>query len=336
MTTPVRPRPATPIVALLLLLTVALSGFAAWRAESRSAEQTDALERLQEQMAGVLREVTRLRIEQSAEGMGPQALLEKLRTYAPLTADARVTEPQFQRAKKELAAIQLAFEACGEDAWQPILDRLAETDPRKDYEEVRRLLEILVRLDPPAGKQIVKEVLLGHRMPNPRLRRAAARILLAHDKPLAQRLLRQILLTESSRGVDPDRARQHGMTIPDPAAYATTGFNNFVQLYIQSEDPKIEDTLLMVMARVEHDAITIQDCIKELGRRKCQRALEPIKKLYDNPPLRQQNPLFLNICVQAVYDIAGADAKDWLEQKLPTAPTDLVASRIQAQLDKIK
>jgi hypothetical protein len=143
-------------------------------------------------------------------------------------------------------------------------------------------------------------------------------------------------MTESSRGINLDRAQGAGMQIPDQAAYATTGFNNFVQRYIVSEDSKLEETLTVLLTRVEHDAITIQECIKELGKRKSLPALASIKKVYDNPPLEQQNPLFLNICVRAIDQIEGEASVAWLEEKLKTAPTDVVANTIQTLLDKHK
>lgn len=317
---------------LLLALTgaVGFAGYSWWRSESTLNSQQEKLEQVQKSLDRILGEVTRMRLEQSAEGKGPAALLEKLKTYAPLTSNARITEPDFQNAKKELQSIVYAFEACGDEAWKPVNDRLAEADPRKDFDEIKWLLEIALRLNPSAGKQISQEVLLGHRLPHPRLRWWAAQLLITHDKPLAQNLLRRVLLTESSRG--PDASRMPGMKMPDPAAYATNGFNNFVQRYILSDDPKTEDTLLMLLTRVEHDAITIQDCVKELGRRKSKRALAAIKKTYVNPPNKQQNPLFLMICAQAVFDIAGHDSKTWLEEQLAKAPTDIVANKIRSLL----
>ena len=55
-----------------------------------------------------------------------------------------------------------------------------------------------------------------------------------------------------------------------------------------------------------------------------------------SPPLEQQNPLFLNICVHAIDQIEGEASVAWLEEKLKTAPTDVVANTIQTLLDKHK
>jgi len=327
---------ATVLLTIALIGSLSFASYSFWRADTALAAQKAVIEKNQESLEALLGEITRMRIEQSAVGKGPAALLEKLKVFAPLTADARTTEPDFQNAKKELQAIVRAFESCGKDvAWAPVTDRLEQVDPKTDFNEIKYLLEIAIRLDGPSGKQITKEVLQGHRLPFPRLRWWAADLLLSHDKPLAANLLRQILMTESSRGFDINRAGS-GAVIPDPAAFSTTGFNNYVQRYIRSEDSKLEDTLLMLITRVEHDSITIQDSIKELAKRKCQRALPTIKRVYDDPPHSQQNPLFFQICARAVDEIAGKAEMAWYEEKLKTAPTDIVAKTLTAIIEKHK
>ncbi|MFT4839784.1 MAG: hypothetical protein ACI90M_000234 [Candidatus Azotimanducaceae bacterium] len=324
------------LLAIALIGAIGFAGYTWLQTETVLAAQSKQLKKVDETLEKMLGEITRMRLEQTSEGQGPQALLEKLKVYAPLTADARIAEPDFQNALRELKAIVRAFESCGDTAWEPVTSRLREADVKKDFNEIKWLMEIAIRLDEKAGKQIAKDVLQGHRMPFPRLRWWAADLLLSHDPQLAGHLLRQILMTESSRGINLDRAQGSGMQIPDKAAFANTGFNNFVQRYIRSDDKKLEQTLTLLLTRVEHDAITIQECIKELGKRKTTAALTSIKKVYDNPPLEQQNPLFMNICVHAIDQIEGAASVAWLEERLKTAPTDSIAKNIQAVLDKYK
>lgn len=326
--TPDRNRPSrqSPLLLALLLLGVAASASLTWLTRATLAAQQGELAALRATLDDVLGEVTRLRVEQSAKSKGPKGLLEKLAVYAPLAANSRTTEPDFENAKAELVAIIRAFESIGSDAWAPVQERLASLDTTADFDQIKWLLEASMHIDPLAGKQQLKEVLLGQRMPNPRLRWWAAELLLRNDKPLAADLLRRILLTESSRGVNPDRIGQYpGMAVPDAAAFAQTGFNNFVQKYLRTDDDRIEETLLLLLGRVEHDSITIQDCVKELGRRRCARAVAPIQQLYANPPLQQQNPLFLIHCVRAVHEILADGANDWLEQVVANAPTPEVA-----------
>ncbi|HZN38791.1 MAG TPA: hypothetical protein VFD82_08300 [Planctomycetota bacterium] len=317
----------TLLVAAALLL--GLVGVTAWLA-CRVQALTTANAAMRSSLDEVLGEVTRIRIEQSTEMKGPKALLEKLRTYAPLVASSRTTDPDFKAAHKEIQAVLRAFQSIGEDAWAPIMGRLGELRGDKDFDEVRWLLEAAVRVDPKESKPILQQVLLGRYLPSPRLRLQAARMLIDLDKPLAQTLLRQILVTEFHNGMNPDRAPH--AEVPDRAALAQQGFNNFVLWYLRSEDPQIDDTLLMVLGRTEHDVMTIQDCVKALGERRCARAVEPIQKLFKNPP--QQNPLLLYYCADAVHKIQGDAARPWLEEAMRTTNVQSVADHIKQLLGK--
>jgi hypothetical protein len=273
-------------------------------------------------------EVTRMRLEQSAGGLGANALMTKLRHFAPILVSGRTTQPDYDAAQKEMQAILRAFATVGKDAWQPIVDRLNELKADKNFDELKWLLEAAVRVDPTAGKEIVHQVLLGTRLPSARLRWTAADIMIRVDRPLAQRLLRQVLNTESSRGMNPERAAAYGAVIPDTAAFATSGFHNFVLHYLRSEDPEIEETLLNLIVRTEHDIPTIQECVEELGRRKCERAVSPIQKLYQQPPGHQDNPLFQIRCLEALHAIQGPAARPFFETALAEATHDLVKKRL--------
>ncbi|MEO6595808.1 MAG: HEAT repeat domain-containing protein, partial [Planctomycetota bacterium] len=192
-----------------------------------------------------------------------------------------------------------------------------------------------VRVDPKAGLALVKEVVLGQRLPSARLRWYASRILIELDKQQAQAALRQIMLTESSRGVNFDRAEAYpGASIPDQAAFATSGFHNFVQLYLLTEDPKIDETLLMVIGRSEQDMITVKKCIEALSERHSERAVPAIERAYKNPPLRQEDPLFLCLCVKALHEIQGEKARPFLEDALRTTTIESVANCIKNLLGK--
>jgi hypothetical protein len=334
MTVAHSPSPSRLLPTLALAAAAAAGGFAAWQAwEVRALrDQATANAHHLERLVG---EMTRLRLEESAGTKGPAGLLAKLKTYAPLLANSRVTEPDFQSARREMDAILRAFESLGTDAIKPVRERLAGLKPDQDYDEVRFLYEVLVRLDRAGGLNELEQVVLN-RKPSPnRLRIHAAELVQRHDRPLAQRLLRQVMRTESHRGINPDRLSSQ-TPLPDTAALSNTGFFNFVVAYVRTEDPELDDTLLMVLGRAEHDLTTIQECVKALGDRRCAKAAEPIQKLYRNPPLNQQNPIFLNYCLEAVVAILGKEAVSFLETELPRAPTDLVAKRIQALLDRTR
>jgi hypothetical protein len=321
--------PAAIVVAVLALAVVM------WQGHTALLDLQTTAAANQKVLDEVLGEVTRLRIEQSAGQKGPQALLDKLKVYAPLLNNSRVTEPDYQSARKEMEAILRAFATLGSDAWKPVQDRLEKCKPEVDYDEIKCLLEAGARIDRDAGKKQLQEVLLGRKFPSPRLRWFAAELLTRLDQSLAQTLLRQILLTESSRGVDPARAAQFGGGIPDQRALSATGFNNFVQWYVRSDDPRMDDVLQQVIGRSEHDAITVQDCIKVLGTRKVAAAVPQIEKLFLNPPYQQENPIFLNYCLEALFDIQGKASKPFLEQALANSRNEAITRRIQDLLHRI-
>ena len=330
------PAPSTPrslvvtlvVAASLLLGSIGTTTWLVFRVDA--LESTNAS--MRSSFEEVLGEVTRIRIEQSTELKGPKGLLEKLRIYAPLVASSRTPDPDFEAAKKEIQAVLRAFQSIGEDAWAPIMARLGELRGDKDFDEVRWLLEAAMRVDPKESKSILQQVLLGRYLPSPRLRLQAARMLIDLDKPLAQSLLRQILTTESYRGTNADRTPGNDGKILDPSAQAQQGFYNFVVWYLRSEDPQIDDTLLMVLGRVEHDLTTLQECVEALGGRRCARAVEPIQKLFKNPP--QQNAMFLIKCVDAIHKIQGDAARPWLEEAMRTTEVPAVADHIRKLLGK--
>lgn len=322
---------AATILAASLAAALGLLGYQTFavvglRGEVADLRQEAAAARAQlEIVAG---EVTRFRIEQRAQGQGARALIEKLEAYAPQLADARVAEPQYRFAKQEMEAVLRAFASLGEAALPCVLARIEELDPVADYDRVRGLLEAATHAAPDAGRNLVVEVLQGRRLPSARLRGWAAQELVGLDPKLAQQTLRQILLTESARGIDPDRAVAANLPHLDPAAVATTGFYKFVLHYLRTEDPQTDDTLLQVLTRTTTDPMTLQEIVEALGARRCARAAKHIEALYRNPP-GYQNPLFLNKCLTALWQIRGEEARPFLEAELARATNDVVAGHIQ-------
>ncbi|MBL8722670.1 MAG: hypothetical protein JNK49_01420 [Planctomycetes bacterium] len=318
----------------LALAAAAFAGTRLLRLETTVDRMATQLEQRQTQLDAILDEVTRLRLEQSTGQQGPKGLLTRLATYAPLVSDARTTEPDYQNARKEITATVRALGAIGETAWQPVQNRLRELNPQQHFDELRWLLEAALVIDPERAKSQLKDVLLGLQFPSPRLRWYAARRMVELDRPLAQATLRQILTTESSRGPDLDRAKAYGLTVPDRAAYATTGFDAFVGHYVASEDPEVESTLLMVLQRTEHDTMTLMACVEELGRRRCRTAAEPIQRLFREPPSGGSNPLFLVKCLDALDAILGKEARSFFEQALTDSSTPHVTNHLKHLLGK--
>lgn len=309
----------------------ALTSEAARRAEAEATWRQEA----QATLSRIESEITRMRIEQRVGGQGPQALMQMLRSHAEALSNARTTGPDYVNSQEQMRSVLRAFASMGRDGFEKLMERFSSLDPAQDFDEMRWILEALVQCDAEAGKQLVVKVLLGRSKPSPRLRWTAADLLLRTDKALAQSTLRQVLLTETSRGIDPNRAAAYGATVLDPAAVAASGFFNFVIHYLRSEDPEAEETLLQVLQRPQQDAATLQETIEALGKMRSARAQKRIQDLYLEPPGAQQNPLFLNKCLDALVAIRGKDCKPWLQQQLTAAEHELVVQHIDRLIQEL-
>lgn len=313
-------------------LTTATLAYATWRVHT--LEQGFAA--VQQELHSLTGEMTLYRLERSAQGQGPAALLERLKVYAPYMSSANVTEPDHKMGMQRIEEAMRAFETLGKDAFLPVRERFDQLDPKRDFDEMKALLQAACRADHDAGVNFVRDVLLGQVKPNPRLRWVAADRLLVEDLPLARQTLRQILLTESSRGIDQDRAVAHNVPILDPAAYATTGFHNFLLHYLRSQDPDAESVLLEVLTRAGQDVPTLQVAIEALGERKSVAAAKPIEQLYQKPPGVSDNAIFLNKCIDALVAIRGNAIVDWLERELGKAQNPVVQKQISFHLSNLK
>lgn len=335
------PRPAVglPHVAILGLLVVGVVAvvYLLFGIGDRLDRQEQKITAMEQRLGEILGEMTRFRIEQRAEGQGTDALIEKIATYAPALASASTAGPEFRFARKEMDAILTAVGSLGAAAFEPLRDRLVGLDPTAKFDEQKWLLEACAKADPQKGAVLAMKVLQGYHPDTPvtpRLRWYAGDLLLRLDQPLGQRVLREILSYESGRGIDPQRAQMFGVTA-GPMAQNSSGFFNFVAIYLRSEDPQLADTLMMVMGRAEHDLQTVQECVKALGELKEKRAANAIVKLYRNPPVISDNPLFLNHCLDALVKIQGRDAVDFLTAELPKTTNELVANKIKFLLQEL-
>jgi len=330
------PAPRNPFSLLAVGLLVAIGTGAAGYELAGLRQSVQQLQQDLQQRDATLQEIhgeiTRLRLEQTTGQPGAKGLMRRLEQFAELTSSSRVPDPDYQAAKKEMQAILRAFAALGEEAFEPVLNRLHQLDPQQQFDQVKSLLEATVAIDQPRGIELLRDALLGIKFPAPRLRWYAAQRLIELDKPLAQTLLRQILTTESSRGPDLERVKAYGLSVPDRAALATSGFDTFVGYYIASEDAEMDATLLMVIGRTEHDTMTIQTCVEALGKRRCQLAAEPIQHLCENPPGGVENPIFLIKCLDALEAIQGKQARPFFEHLLTRTSTPRVADHLKALL----
>jgi hypothetical protein len=332
--------PSSSLPTLLLQAATLLGVGALCFLAVRNQDEVQALrgrwEAAEQQLQILAGEMTRYRLEQRAEGKGVDAVLEKLKAYAPQLTSASVPQPEYRAAKKEMDAVLRATESLGKSAFEPIRQRFLDL-PVENFDERKWLLEAMVSADRERGIDFVQQVLQGNHKSVPvsaRQRWYAADMLVREDKPRAALTLRTILLTESSRGINTDRAKAYNMEIPD-ANVASAGFENFIDRYLRSEDSECADTLLMMLGRSEHDRVTMQECVKALGQLQAKKAVPALEKLFASPPGISDNPLFMNHCLDALFDIEGAAARPFFEQALKNAGNELVANKLKHLLQQI-
>jgi hypothetical protein len=336
MVDPVPPKSSAAILMVAgNLLCCGVLAYCVWEQGQRIEALTASSAEARRELEAATAELVRIRIEQRSEAKGPRALLEALRVWAPQVTSARIAEPQYQMAKAEIDSILKAIGALGADAFEPIARRIDELPAVEGFDELKWLLEAAIAADHERGIELASAVLQGKRKPSTRLRWYAADLLMRKDLPVAQRLLRQIVATESCRGVNPDRAGPE-TPILDPAAIATTGFHNFITHYVRSGDPRIDETLVLLLGRSEHDIPTIQECIKILGERKVATAQKRIEELYFHPPGFSDNPIFACHCLEALASIRGDDARPFFETELKKNLNPMVLERLKHLLSGAK
>lgn len=291
-----------------------------------------AIEESRGELQAVQRTLHLLRLERGSKGLGIEALLEQLRHYAPLldrSTTPRVEVPAIEARVREILS---AMEGLGPEATRRVEQAfLAETGT--DQDEYRKwLLVAATRLDPIRGKVLLARVIRALDLPvSARLRWLACDEMVRVDAQQAGLVLRELLRSESARGVQRDRLPPElRATVVEQFALRTaaSGFHNFVARYADTKDPDLVATLLMVIGRQEHDLPTIQECVKVLGQVRAREASEAIRKLFQSPPAVQDNPLFRNHCLDAIAAIDGSSATEWFEAMLRAEKHELVRNKL--------
>ncbi len=297
MTDVARPR-RSGLLAIALL--VAVAG-ASWFALSRIGTLERRIDDLSAQVShldATIGEATAtlklIRLEADSKGKGIDAILDQLRAWSPELAKASTPDPRARWIENRLGEALDAIAAIGPSAYDPIVAALtAESKRKSPDDELRKwLLRAAARADEARGEQLYVDVLRGTRLqPSPRLRFLAYDDLAKLDKPLAADTLAQILQVESAQGitrqVPPELAKDYERVI---GTNQFPQFFNFIGRFARSGHPDVENILLMLLGRHEHDRMTYQECIKELGDLHSKAALKRIEELYDDPPGREYQP----------------------------------------------
>lgn len=295
-----------------------------------------ALARIEPELQDLGRTAHLLRIEGRSQGRGIGAIVEQIDFWAPQLASVGTPHPAADRIESSLHEALEAVGALGEDAWPTLMDALQAT-PRRDDETRKWLLLAAFRARPAQGRALLASVMRGTKLdPSPRLRFFAADELLRRDKQYAATVLKDILELESARGitrqVPPGLAPEYERVI---GTNAFPDFYNFIARFVRSGHPDTERVLRMILGRADHDKNTYREVIRALADLGSEPAVPRIKELYASPPDNYTDPLFMNVCVQAIADIQGADAREWLREQLRTVEIDTVRTKLQDLLKQL-
>jgi hypothetical protein len=329
------PPPALSARAPVIAATAAalIAGLGAWWTASRIAGLEARIVGLVEDVVALQRTARLIRIEGQSQGRGIGAVIEQIEFWAPQLSTSATSHPAAVRIEASLGECLDAIGALGEDAFGPLLAALESPAPRDD--ETRKwLLRGLLRASSGDGRGLLAAVLRGTRLaPTPRLRFFAADELLRLDKDFAGEVLAQILQVESSQGISrqvpPALAPEYERVI---GTNAFPEFFNLIERFVQSGHPQTAQVLQMILGRQEHDRMTYQECIRALGRLGARDALPRIKELYSRPPHGEFNPLFLNVCLQAIAEIEGPGACEFLRAELRRVDIPVVSTKLQELL----
>jgi hypothetical protein len=279
------------------------------------------------------------RIEQSSEGQGVEALLEKLAEFAPHMQAQSALTYEYQPRMEEILR---AFGALGSESFPKILAAYRNSEKNEEDELRKWLLSAAVRVDPDRAEGFLVKVLRGLDPTHvslaitPRNRANAAQELVSLDKErhsqVAGEVLAEIFSYESVRGVNPAKVPHHLRgQVPD-VGMDSSGFDLLLNWFLATEYPDKEVVLIQILNGPEHKLITKQTCVKELGELGSRPAADSIRKLYLNDPDAQGNPIFLNYCLDSLGMILRSEACEFFREQQREVKNELVLENLRTLL----
>lgn len=286
-----------------------------------------------DRMSAVERAVQLYRFEQQTkEGLGFPALLEQLRHWGPQMGSSTTPASQFPVIQDRLDHVLAAMASLGSEVFPKLMNAFEEAQPGRDDELQMWLLRAMLEVNETRALDFMTTVLEGMAFRvAPRLRLFAAEKITEIDPKRAAVLLRTVLSTETHNGLDVHRVDPRTLAkYPEAAGNIVPyrGFSTFVQKFVATEDEDAEQVLLMVVGRkLQHDFLTLQECVKELGEMRSTNAVGAIEDLFENPP-RNSSPMFRNHCLDALAVIQGSAACEYFQAALLREQLEFVRTKL--------
>ena len=272
------------------------------------ADVAKRLDRIEDSMA-------LLHFRDDPTGKPVDAILEHVRfwsgqdeQFGGSIVEKPVIERQMQLGVRALRSLGPSAYDAVERAFFEVESDHAKTQFRK------RLLSVLVKLDPVRAKQLLVSQLTTPARAS-QIRTKAGQLLIELDPTLAGAKLRSVILNETYKGV------RH--TLPTPGSdnpiierHPYPGFYNLISLYLRSSDNAKVDVLLVVLNTEGHDIATLQQVVTGLIEAKNKIAIKPLKKLFSHPrSSNEQNPMLRQKLARAVMELGGGDECGWLRKQ---------------------
>ena len=274
-----------------------------------------------------------LRIEQSSEGQGIDALLEKIRTFSPHLAQAGSMTFEYEERMDEILS---AVKALGPDSIHQILAAYRDSKPGEADELRMWFARAAVRANPERAEEFLVVLLRGvdpdfrSLIITPRNRANAARELVELDKDRAGDVLAEIISYESHHGVNPARVPHHLKGKVPSVGMSGSSFENLVNWYLETDHRDTEAVTISILKSPEHKLLTKQLCIRELGERRSRAAADAIKRLYLKDLEAQGNPLFLSICLDSLGKILRGEACEFFREQQREVSNETVLIKLNA------
>ena len=293
-------------------------------------EQRLVLERLVEKVQK-LEEATQFQRFEKGPGTGFSAVLDHLRFWSGQKAKMGGSVVERPVIRSHLKEGEDALLSLGSSGFDHVASAFlaARSEGEDDLRDV--LLDVLCRLDSQRGALFAEKCLRRQieTQVSPRMRLLAADQLMKIDLSRAGEVLKDILSTEYTRGLQVGRTLPVGDAPPIERS-ENPGFFNFVSRFMRTSYPQKKNVLNEMLNNPIHDLTTLIEVVDGLGEEKSMEAVDKLKEFFETrerPPY--SNPMFRIHCVQAVANILGPESCNWLKQMLTQEGNEPVRRKIE-------
>ncbi len=315
----------TALVGAALVAAVAYLGWRVVELESTLSERMTALTNTVDRSG---KTVELLLLEARTDLPGPKAIVQQIEHWSPKLVSSSTNAQMAHDIRERLQRTLDAAETLGGDVFDELEAAYADAG---DAETRRWILAACRKADPKRGIALSIDVIRGTRhSPDPQTRLRVANDLIKIDKRAAGEAIRTVLELESHRGLVRRVPTQLAKSYEQ---YIRTSqfpmFFHFIDAFARTEHEEVERVFLQLLKRDDHDKMTYQEVVEQLGKLGAHDAVARIERLFSKPPFGYADPIFQNHCLQALADIQGEGAVPFFEKQLQQPQQEIVVTKLQ-------